>query len=116
MESHLEKELDKPNNSFDDEPCHVEKIRLHNQNIKHCQKPYPYIQRTIIHQKSYLSLKELNWNKNPREAQKLKEERLTLHQKRKKNKRRKGERRKEGKGKRGKKKKRKEKERKKKEV
>jgi hypothetical protein len=30
IESHLEGELDKPNNGFDVKPCHIEKIKLHN--------------------------------------------------------------------------------------
>jgi hypothetical protein len=33
------KELEKPNNASNDEPCHVRKIRLHNQNKKCCERP-----------------------------------------------------------------------------
>jgi hypothetical protein len=34
------KELEKPNNASNDEPCHARKIRLHNQNTKHYERPH----------------------------------------------------------------------------
>jgi hypothetical protein len=36
------KKLDKHDNAFDEKSHHIEKIRLHNQNIKHHKRPHSY--------------------------------------------------------------------------
>jgi hypothetical protein len=42
--------------------------------MEHCEKPHPYPQRTMIHQKGNESFEEPNQNKSLREAQELKKE------------------------------------------
>jgi hypothetical protein len=56
----MEGELDKLENAFEVEPCHVEKIEFHNQHMECHEEPRPYPQGTTLHQKGHESFDKLN--------------------------------------------------------
>lgn len=74
----MEGELDKLENAFEVEPCHVEKIEFHNQHMECHEEPRPYPQGTTLHQKGHESFDKLNQDENLKEAQELKKDRPPL--------------------------------------